>query len=155
MALPAPCICFFVCSRGMDLNLSYASFVKYRTLCPFFERIWQSSVYCQVKPHIHLQIHKCGNENSSCLGRLATTSYTTRIAVIRLGTLFLFHLHNYHHTKVVRCIVSSGTAFWCGAVVCHLCVATPPERLESIASYLRLSRVLFPAQDTLFEVLTS
>jgi hypothetical protein len=143
----------------MDLNLSSIyhvfAFVKYRTLCHFFDGIWRSTVYCQVEPHIHIQIHKCGNENSSCLERLATTSYTTRIAAIRLGLLFLFRLHKYHCTKVVRCVISSGTAFWCRAVVCHPCVATPSERLESIASYLRLSRILFPAQGTVFEVLTS
>jgi hypothetical protein len=40
-------------------------------------------------PTSTLQIHKCGNENSSCPGRLATTSYTTRIAVIRLGFIFV------------------------------------------------------------------
>jgi hypothetical protein len=123
----APCICISVCSKPMDLNLSHVAVVKCSTLCSFFEGIWRRSDYCQVKPHIHLQIHKCGNENSSCLGRLATTSYTTRITVIRLGLLFLFHFHNYHRTKVVRCIIRSGTAFWCGAVVYHPSVATPPE----------------------------
>jgi hypothetical protein len=124
-------------------------------LLPIFLKGFGGVAFTVKSSPTFIQIHKCGNENSSCIGRLATTSYTTRIAAIRLSLLFLFRLHNYHCTKVVRCVISPGAAFWCGAVVCHPYVATPSERLENIASYLRLSRILFPAQGTAFGVLTS